>query len=149
MTSIPDGGKCLQDRAFLLLPIEEELRACGAGRGGLRSVERLVMGESGTRGRENGKPERCGVGTEMRPASSLDSWPPPSFLPSLTLERVQSPTRLPNSESLNVFATSFIVYRKEGKALKLNQGSAGLYIQTPINTALSAVSPRHSPQRSP
>ena len=41
-----------------------------------------------------------------------------------------------------MFATSFIVYRKEAKPLKLNRGSAGLYIQTPINTAVSS---RHSP----
>lgn len=79
----------------------------------------------------------------MRPACSLDSWPPPSFPPCLTLERVLCPTRLPNFESSNVFATSFIVYRKQAKPLKLNRGSAGLYIQTPINTA---VSPRRSPQ---
>lgn len=62
------------------------------------------------------------------------------------MEWFQGPTRLSNSESLNVFATSFIVYRKLAKPLKLNRGSAGLYIQTPINTAAS---PRHSPRSSP
>lgn len=71
----------------------------------------------------------------------LDPSPPSSFPPCLTLEWFQSPTRLPKSESLNVFATSSIVYRKQAKPLKLTRGSSGLYIQTPINTA---VSPRHS-----
>lgn len=41
------------------------------------------------------------------------------------------------SESLGVFAASFIVYRTQAKPLKLNRGSAGLYIQTPINMAVS------------
>lgn len=90
---------------------------------------------------EDGK-QRCREGSEMRPGFSLDPWSPASFPPSLILEWFQSPTRLPKSESPSVFATSFIVYRKQAKPLKLNRGSAGLYIQTPINTA---VSPRDSP----
>lgn len=46
------------------------------------------------------------------------------------------------SESLGVFAASFIVYRTQAKPLKLNRGSAGLYIQTPINMAVSPSRPR-------
>lgn len=91
-------------------------------------------------GEKRGK--QRGAERTQRPGLSLDPSPPPSFPPSLTLEWFQSPTRSPESESLHVFATSFIVYRKQAKPLKLNRGSAGLYIQTPINTA---VSPRHSP----
>lgn len=70
----------------------------------------------------------------MRPGFRVAPSPPPSFPPTLTLERFQSPP-VAESESLDVFAASFIVYRKQAKPLKLNRGSAGLYIQTPINTA--------------
>lgn len=87
--------------------------------------------------REKGREERKG---KQRRALSfiglgLDPSPPPAFPPSLTLERFQGSTRLPKSELLNVFATSFIVYGKQAKPLKLNRGSVELYMQTPINTA--------------
>lgn len=87
------------------------------------------------RGARTGK-QRCREDSEMRPGFRAAPSPPPSFPPALTLERFQSPP-VAESESLDVFAAFFIVYRTQAKPLKLNRGSAGLYIQTPINTAVS------------
>lgn len=56
----------------------------------------------------------------------------------------ESPVAEPGS--LGVFAASLIVYRTQAKPLKLNRGSARLYIQTPINRAVLPARPRLAPQ---
>lgn len=58
----------------------------------------------------------------------------------------ESPVAEPGS--LGVFAASLIVYRTQAKPLKLNRGSARLYIQTPINRQFRPPA-RDSPRSSP
>lgn len=65
VTSTPGGGKRLQSRARLP-PDTEGSRACTGVVGATLMADRLVMGDSRARGRENGKPESCGVGSETR-----------------------------------------------------------------------------------